>query len=216
MTKKTTRSTAAKRAGGKAKGQELPEFNYTYKQQAFINEYLVDLNATQAAIRAGYSKETANEIGCQNLAKVSIRQAIQKAMDLRAKRTEITADRVIAELGKISFVDIRNLVTAGGHMRDLQDLDDDTAASIQSVELVTRQTGEEDENGRKIVENVHKIRLVDKKGSLDTLAKHLKLLTDKVEHSGPNGGPIETKEVGTRELARRIAFVLTKGAKKTK
>lgn len=210
MTKKTTRSTAAKRAG---KEEKLPEFNLNFRQAAFVNEYLVDLNATQAAIRAGYSKETAAVIGHENLRKPNIREAIQKAMDIRAERTKITADRVIAELGKISFVDVRKIVTNTGHLQNLQDIDDETAAAIQSVELVTRQTGEEDENGRKIVESVHKIRLVDKKGSLDTLAKHLKLLTDKVEHSGPDGGPIETKDVTPRELARRIAFVLSAGAK---
>ncbi len=72
----------------------------TPKQARFVEEYLLDLNATQAAIRAGYSKKTANEQGSQLLAKLSIRQAVAEAQAIRAKRTEITQDEVIEGLKK--------------------------------------------------------------------------------------------------------------------
>ena len=72
----------------------------TPKQARFIEEYLIDLNATQAAIRAGYSKKTANEQGAQLLAKLSIRQAVAEAQAIRSKRTEITQDEVIQGLKK--------------------------------------------------------------------------------------------------------------------
>lgn len=75
----------------------------TPKQQRFVEEYLVDLNATQAAIRAGYSAKTAGQIGEQNLKKLEIAAAIAEAKAQQAKRTEITADRVLAELAKIGF-----------------------------------------------------------------------------------------------------------------
>ncbi|WP_213469940.1 terminase small subunit, partial [Paenibacillus dendritiformis] len=78
----------------------------TAKQKAFVQEYLIDLNATQAAIRAGYSAKTARKIGQENLTKPDIQKAIQEAMDARAKRTEITADRVLQELAKIGFANI--------------------------------------------------------------------------------------------------------------
>lgn len=68
------------------------------KQQRFVEEYLIDLNATQAAIRAGYSEKTANEQGCQNLAKLNISTAIKKAMDSRAEKTSITAVKVLADI----------------------------------------------------------------------------------------------------------------------
>lgn len=67
----------------------------TAKQNLFVKEYLVDLNATQAAIRAGYSEKTAHDIGCENLKKPNIAKAIQEAMDARSQRTEITADYVL-------------------------------------------------------------------------------------------------------------------------
>ncbi len=72
----------------------------TPKQARFVEEYLIDLNATQAAIRAGYSKKTANEQGAQLLAKLSIRQAVAEAQAIRSKRTEITQDEVIQGLKK--------------------------------------------------------------------------------------------------------------------
>lgn len=83
----------------------------TDKQEMFVKEYLVDLNATQAAIRAGYSKKTARKIGQENLTKPDIQAAIQKAMNERSKRVEITADRVLQELAHIAFDDIRNYLS---------------------------------------------------------------------------------------------------------
>ena len=75
----------------------------TDKQKRFVAEYLVDLNATQAAIRAGYSKKTADRIGPELLGKTCVLEEVQKAMADREKRTEITQDRVLNELGKVAF-----------------------------------------------------------------------------------------------------------------
>lgn len=77
----------------------------TPKQKAFVSEYLIDLNATQAAVRAGYSKKTAGAIGGENLEKPEIQEAIQKATYKRSERTEITQDKVIAEIAKYAFKD---------------------------------------------------------------------------------------------------------------
>lgn len=74
---------------------------FTAKQEAFVREYLIDLNATQAAIRAGYSAKTAGWIGPQLLAKTHIAEAISKASEDRAKRTEITADKVLTDVEAI-------------------------------------------------------------------------------------------------------------------
>ncbi len=70
----------------------------TPRQARFVEEYLLDLNATQAAIRAGYSKKTANEQGARLLAKVSVRKAVAEARQARSERTEITQDEVIQGL----------------------------------------------------------------------------------------------------------------------
>ncbi len=78
----------------------------TAKQQLFVDEYLIDLNATQAAIRAGYSEKTAQAIGAENLTKPLVAEAIAEALQARSERTEITQDRVLAELAAIGFADM--------------------------------------------------------------------------------------------------------------
>ena len=79
------------------------------KQQRFVDEYLTDLNATQAAVRAGYSRKTANRIASENLTKPDIRGAISQAQRLRSERTEVTQDRVIQEIAKIAFFDVSRM-----------------------------------------------------------------------------------------------------------
>ena len=82
----------------------------TAKQQLFVEEYLVDLNATQAAIRAGYSADTAGAIGAENLKKPHIRARIDKAMAERSKRTGVNADRIVCELARVAFLNATNVV----------------------------------------------------------------------------------------------------------
>lgn len=185
------------------------------RQALFAQEYIVDLNATQAAIRAGYSESTAGSQGHDLLKIPEIQAAIQKAMDLRAERVGITADRVLVELARMGFADTRKLFTPAGHLINPVDLEDDIAAAVQSIEVVTKVGGEEDEKGNKAIEYTHKIKLADKKGSLELLGKHMKLFADRVEHTGKDGGPIETKDLTDNDIARRIAFALQKGLKAT-
>jgi len=164
----------------------------TAKQRAFINEYVIDLNGTQAAIRAGYSADTAQAIASENLSKPFIADAIQEALDLRAERTRITADRVLVESAKLGFSNIRNLFTDGGQLKSVASMTEDEAAGIQSIEVVTkRMPGGEPED----VEYVSKIRLVDKKASLELLGKHLRLFSDKIEVTGKDGKTREQRQI---------------------
>ncbi|MFV1484513.1 MULTISPECIES: terminase small subunit [unclassified Phaeobacter] len=174
----------------------------TPKQQRFVEEYLVDLNATQAAIRAGYSEKTAGHQGFAHLKKPQIQKAVQECMEERSKRTEITQDRVLNELAKVAFSDLRKVLTSSGALIDTQDWDDDVAGFVSSVEVVKKPSGEFDEDGRPIVDHVHKIRAWDKMAALEKLGKHLGMFVErsKVEHSGPDGGPIQT-ETGSSKLA---------------
>lgn len=152
----------------------------TPKQARFVQEYLVDLNGTQAAIRAGYSARTARQIADENLSKPDIAAAVETAIAERAKRTEITADRVLAEFAKLGFSDVRRIFTAAGGLQFPTEMDDETAAAVQSVEVVTRRVpGDE-----KQVEHIHKIKLADKIGALTQIGRHLGMFTDKVEHGG--------------------------------
>ncbi len=155
------------------------------KQKRFVEEYLVDLNATQAAIRAGYSKKTAMEQGYQLLQKTSVSNAIAKAQEKRSKRTQVTQDRVVQELARLGFSDLRKALTPNGSLLNPEEWDDDTAAAISSIEVVTN-TGEagKDDDGRKIVEHTHKIKVWDKNAALEKLGKHLGLYLDRTEVSG--------------------------------
>ena len=94
----------------------------TDKQKRFVSEYLVDLNATQAAIRAGYSVRTAKQIATENLSKPAISASIQAEMDKRSRRTEITADRVLKELAKIGFGNVKNLYSNTGQLLNVSEI----------------------------------------------------------------------------------------------
>ena len=144
----------------------------TKKQKRFIEEYLVDLNATQAAIRAGYSPKTAKDIGCENLAKPNISDAIDKAMAERSRRTGINQDRILLELARIGLAKITDVVDPDTG-KILPDASDDDLACIQSIKIKPNEFGTERE-----------VKLYDKKSALVDLGKHLGLFKDKVELGG--------------------------------
>jgi|GEM_PF-629860 len=151
----------------------------TPKQEMFAEEFLIDLNATQAAIRAGYSKKTARFIGAENLTKPNIAVAIQKAMAERGKRTEIEADAVIRELAKIGFANMLDYITIGKDgdpYVDLSKLTREQAAAIGevTVEDFTDGRGEDARDVRRV-----KFKLADKRGALVDLGRHFGLFTDK-------------------------------------
>lgn len=173
----------------------------TPKQQRFVEEYLVDLNATQAAIRAKYSIKTARQVGSENLSKPVIAAAIAEAMKKREQRTNLTADRVLKELERIAFSDPRRFYDADGNLKDPQDWDDDTAAAVASLEVEE----EIEKNGhRHITTRLKKIKRWDKNAALLQAMRHLGLLKDRIEHSGPGGGPIRYAEMSDAELDAEI------------
>lgn len=145
----------------------------TKKQKRFVEEYLIDLNATQAAIRAGYSPDTAKSIGSENLTKPDIQARIAKAMAERSKRTGVNADRVVAELAKIAFVNAEDVIDAETATVKPDAAREDTAA-IQSVKVKTF-----GEDGLE-----REIKMADKIKALELLGKHLGMFKDKVELSG--------------------------------
>lgn len=145
----------------------------TKKQKRFVDEYLIDLNATQAAIRAGYSPLTARDIGCENLTKPNIQEAIDKAIAERSRRTGVNADRVVRELAKIAFVNAGEVVDFDTAIL-MDKISEDDMAAIQSVKVKTF--------GEDGVER--EVKLADKLKALELLGKHLGLFKDKVELGG--------------------------------
>lgn len=144
----------------------------TKKQQLFVDEYLIDLNATQAAIRAGYSVESARDIGCENLTKPNIQQAIAKEMAERSKRTGVNQDRVVLELAKIAFVKMTDIVDDEGRIRS--DATDDDLACIESVKFKESysDTGSMTER---------EVKIASKMKALELLGKHLGMWNDKID-----------------------------------
>lgn len=140
----------------------------TPKQKRFVAEYLVDLNATAAAIRAGYSKKTAEVIGYENRRKPQIEAAINQAIQEREKRTEITQDMVLRETAKLAFFDIRKMFDNNGKPLDISELDDATAAALVGLDVqdITDQDGD-------YVSYVKKYKIADKIKALELLGKHL-------------------------------------------
>lgn len=154
------------------------------QQQRFVDEYLKDLNATQAAIRAGYSKKTADQQASRLLTNVKVREYLAERQNDRSKRTQITQDMVLRELAKIGFSDIRKVVRWGetqvrmvngeeGEAEDMvpyhglalidsTEVDDATAAAIAEVS-----------QGRDGL----KVKLHDKKGALVDIGRHLGMFT---------------------------------------
>ena len=144
----------------------------TEKQQRFVDEYLIDLNATQAAIRAGYSVKTANEQGAQNLAKVSIQQAIAEQMADRSRRTGVNQDRIVLELARIAFAKITDIVDSEGKIKSTAT--DDDLACIESVKY----KGSESETSSSVEREV---KLSSKLKALELLGKHLGMWNDKLD-----------------------------------
>ena len=151
----------------------------TPKQAAFVAEYLVDLNATQAAIRAGYSAKTAGSVGAENLSKPEIAAAIAEAQRKRAERTEITQDRVLQEYAKLAFLDPRRFYDSSGNLIDIPSLPADVAAAISGMDIAVEKAGADD-SGAPVFAQVRKIKLADKKGALDSVARHLGMFNDKI------------------------------------
>ena len=149
----------------------------TPKQTRFVAEYLVDLNATQAAIRAGYSAKTANYQGPANLVKPSIKAAISAKQAEQLRKVNFTAEDVLRELGRVAFVDMRGFYRAGGAPKPMHELTQEQGAVLARVETIIKNA----EAGDGHTDWIHKLSPWDKMKALDLLARHFKLVGDKID-----------------------------------
>lgn len=168
------------------------------KQRRFVEEYLIDLNGKQAAIRAGYSERTAEVQASRLLSNDKVAEAVAAGKKARSERTEITQDQVLREYARLGFADIRKAVAWGSvpeinadgeriypvELKASEDMDDDTAAAVSEVSLTAQGV---------------KIKMYDKKAALDSIARHLGMFIDRTEHTGKDGGPIQTEDVSARD-----------------
>lgn len=165
----------------------------TAKQARFVEEYLIDLNATQAAIRAGYSEATARSIGAENLTKPDILEAIIEAQAKRSERTKIDADYVLQRLVAIDQMDVLDIMDDKLQMRPLSEWPQVWRQFINNVESIELSDGEG---------WLKKIKWPDKVKNLELLGKHVAVgaFKDKIEHSGK----IDLNSVSDEALDKRI------------
>lgn len=154
-------------------GQPLTE-----QQEKFALEYLVDLNARQAAIRAGYSEKTAASQASRLLTNVNIQKLISEGRKKLAHKTEITVERILTEYARIAFMDIRDAYTEDGKLKPIQDMPKDVAAAISGIDFEAMFEGSGEDKTR--VGDLVKIRLSDKTKALDSLSRHLGMFNDQL------------------------------------
>jgi phage terminase small subunit len=142
----------------------------TDKQQCFVDEYLIDLNATQAAIRAGYSAKTADQQGSRMLANVKVKQAVAEKQAQRSKRTGVNQDRVVLELAKVAFAKMTDIVDSNGRIKE--DASPDDLACIESIKYKES----DNEYGGSVEREV---KIASKLKALELLGKHLGMWSDK-------------------------------------
>ena len=151
------------------------------QQQRFVDDYLVDLNGTQAAIRAGYSQNGANRAASRLLSIIDIQAAIAEGRTKMSERTGITQDRVLNELAKIGFSDIRKVLTDTGQIQDPSQWDDYTAGAVASFEVSSQGSGDDG-----AAATVHKFKVWDKLNALEKIGKHLGMFKEGVARTDIN------------------------------
>lgn len=188
----------------------------TAKQQRFVDEYLIDLNASAAAKRAGYSAKTADQLGYQLLQNPSVAAVISAGRNIQTTRAQVDAQWLLDRLTQICDADLADLYDANGALKPIHQwpkiFRTGLVAGIeteQQFELI---------DGKKVPSGVlHKIKLSDRAKREELIGRHRKIgaWVDKHEHTGADGGPIQTEEVSDNERARRVAFLLTKATRET-
>ncbi|MCU1286401.1 MAG: hypothetical protein JWO13_2751 [Acidobacteriales bacterium] len=178
------------------------------KQARFVEEYMLDLNATKAALRAGYSARTANKIGSQLLGKTRIREAIAQSMEARSKRTQHSADAVIRELSYIGYANMMDYMTitpTGEAFVDFSKLTREQAAAIQEITIDEAAGGAGDGRREKVQRT--RFKLADKRGALELLGKHEKLFTDRLETLSEV--QVKLREMSDSDLEKAIQQKMT-------
>ena len=152
----------------------------TTKQAQFVAEYRKDMNATQAAIRAGYSRKTAASQGERLLRHVEIAVAVAEKTQQQLDKADLTAERTLEEMRRLAFSNVQDLFDEEGNLRPIHTLSREQAACIASLEVIVKNAQAGD--GHQDI--VHKVRVWDKTRTLEMLGKHFALLVDRVKVEG--------------------------------
>jgi phage terminase small subunit len=178
----------------------------TDKQEMFCREYLIDLNATQAAIRAGYSENTARKIGSENLTKPDVQNRIAELKLQRNEQVNIDAAYVLRRLVEIDKMDVLDILKEDGGLKPISEWPKVWRTTLSGFNINTSITNFDETT----IENIlKKVKWPDKVKNLELLGKHISVMAFKEqathEHTGKNGGPIEAAVLSKDEYkaARR-------------
>lgn len=180
----------------------------TTKQKRFVEEYLKDLNATQAAIRAGYSARSAKQYADQMLSKPHIAAAVAAAQAARSKRTEVDVDYVVARMVEIDQMDVLDIMNDAMELKPVSEWPRVWRQYLSGFDLAEMFEGRGED--RDMVGILKKIKWPDKIKNLELLGRHLGMFKDRVEHSGPGGAPIQHVSIDTEQFAKIAKEMLTK------
>lgn len=166
----------------------------TDKQEMFCREYLIDLNATQAAIRAGYSVKTANRIAAQNLSKLDIQNRIAELKTKRNEDVGIDADYVLRRLVEIDQMDVLDILNDDGSLKAISQWPKSWRTTLTGLDISTTIQNFDEEKAETILK---KIKWPDKVKNLELLGRHVSIqaFKDNVKNeiTGKDGGPIKTE-----------------------
>ncbi|MCP1679422.1 terminase small subunit [Kerstersia gyiorum] len=161
----------------------------TEKKRRFAAEYIKDLNATQAAIRTGYSERTARSQGQRLLTDVDVAALIEELQAARADRTQVDADYVLRRMIEIDQMDVLDIMNDRMELKPVSEWPAIWRQYLSGFDLAEMFEGKGDE--RDVVGILKKIKWPDKVRNLELLGRHLGMFKDKMELTGKNGGPVE-------------------------
>jgi phage terminase small subunit len=167
-------------------------YDLTAMQWLFVNEYLIDFNASAAARRAGYAKSSSSVQGAKLMKDPEVMRAVMDSIAARRDRLGITQDMVVQELAKIAFSNIGYVCSWNDTdvvVKDSEEVPGGAQAAIAEISRVPTEAG-----------MATRIRMYDKLGALNSLAKHLGMFETRHVHTGPGGGPIQYQNLPVEKL----------------
>ncbi|ENU23513.1 hypothetical protein F993_01666 [Acinetobacter proteolyticus] len=171
------------------------------KQKIFVHEYLKDLNATQAAVRAGYSAKTAGSIGDENLKKPEIQKAITEAQNARIKRLDVDADYVLNRLVQIDQMDVIDIMNDDLSLKPISNWPPIWRQYISGLDNMEEFDGRGEE--RSLIGYLRKIKWPDKVKNLELLGKHISIgaFKERIEHGNDPDNPLTDTKASSKKLS---------------
>ena len=185
----------------------------TKKQLFFIQEYQRDFCGAKAVVRAGYSSKRAAEMAYQLLQIPTVQRALDRSIEERLRKIGVHSERVLTEIARVAFSDLRKVYNADGSLKLPTEWDDDTAAAISGVETFEKFQGRGE--NRTLIGHTKRIKLFDKIRALELLARHLGILGNG-KHRDEDGDEGVERVLTPLELSAKMFYLLEIMVKRNK